>query len=362
MLFPPKLFALLLTASAVTYAQTAETCLERTAIVNALDINGVPVTRPAGARFMASRRQKALRISSLQYTRDPNGRVAVLLDTSESMEGNVEGGMAKWEVARSAALDFVSSTPPQTSISLTAFSTSVDQRFDALERQSVKNWLDSSDVRGGKVLKGQTNLSDSILAAVKAFGPSQPGDAVYVITDGAENVSGQKVRQLEILLESSGVRLFAFLINTLEKRKDRWSATDLYELTRRSGGFLVSINPPSLRVIGSPVHVSYYSYSPLWTSVGIPSPPTVNSGPASSGLASVYKAHALEAVRASTHMLQTQISSYYVLSIQFPKSSAGLEDWKLEVVDANGLKRKDVVVAYPNKLAAAACADQPVQP
>jgi hypothetical protein len=61
-------------------------------------------------------------------------------------------------------------------------------------------------------------------------------------------------------------------------------------------------------------------------------------------------------------MLQSQISSYYVLSIRFPKSSAGLGDWKLEVVDANGLKRKDVVVAYPNKLAAAACDDQPVQP
>src|ERR1700674_545901 len=113
MLVPPKVFAFLLTAFAVTYAQSAETCLERTAIVNALDINGVPVRRPEGARFMASRRKKVLRISSLRYTSDSSGRVALLLDTSESMKGNLEDGMEKWEVARSAALDFVSSTPPQ---------------------------------------------------------------------------------------------------------------------------------------------------------------------------------------------------------------------------------------------------------
>ena len=265
------------------------------------------------------------------------------------MKGNLEDGTAKWKIARSAALDFVSSTPPQTSVSVTAFSTSVDQRFDASERQSVKNWLDSIDVREGKVLQGQTNLSDSIRAAVKAFGQSQPGDAVYVITDGTEKVSAEKIRQLETLLENSRVRLFAFVINTLEKREDRWDAADLYELTRKSGGFLVSINPPTLRVVGLPLDTN-----PLRSSVGMPSPAT--------GLVSGYKERALESVQASTHMLQTQISSYYVLSIQFPKSSTRLEDWKLEVVGADGLKRKDVNVAYPNRLAAESCADQPIQP
>ena len=356
MLCPLKLLALLLTASIATRAQTPETCLVRTAIVNALDTNGVPIKSPAGARFMASHRKRLLKITAFQYTRDPSGRVALLLDTAESMKGNLEGGTVKWEVARAAALEFASSTPPQTPVSFMAFSTGMDQRFDALGgRQSIKNWLDSSDVREGKVLKGHTALNDSILAAVKAFGTAQPGDAVYVITDGAESASAEKVRHLEYLLQSSGVRLFAFLVNTPRTMEERWSAADLYELTRRSGGFLVSINPPTLRTPG--FIVSSRPPSPLWGSVGLPYPPDYSVGASYD-----YPEHAVESIRVSTHMLQTQISSFYVLSIQFPRGSARLEDWKLEVVDAHGLKRKDVVVAYPNKLAAAMCAAQSVQP
>jgi hypothetical protein len=177
MLGPLKLFAVLFAACAAMPAQTTETCKDRSAIVNALDEHGGPVKDPKGARFKASRRTKPMKIASVQYRRDASGRVAVFLDTSESMKGKLEDGTVKWEVARTAVLEFASGAPVQNQVSFMTFSNGVYKNFDASSgRELIKTWLDDADVRKGKALGGRPVLYDSILEALKTFGPSQPGE------------------------------------------------------------------------------------------------------------------------------------------------------------------------------------------
>src|SRR5207302_11329952 len=95
--------------------------------------------------------------------------------------------------------------------------------------------------------QGHTALYDTILEALKSLEPTQPGDAIYVITDGGENASAEKLTQLEDSLESSGVRLFAFLLGgPWLTSPGQWSVTDLYALVRESGGSLASVSPRSL--------------------------------------------------------------------------------------------------------------------
>ena len=207
----------------------------------------------------------------------------------------------------------------------------IGQKFAGLGgRQPIEDWLNRSAVREGNDVKGHTALYDTILEALKSLEPTQPGDAIYVITDGGENASAEKLTQLEHSLESSGVRLFAFLLDgPWLTSPGQSSVTDLYALVRESGGSLASVSPRSV--------------GPGWSSVNALYSYGKNTG---------------ASIRASTGVLQAEISGFYVLGVQFPESSAKLEDWRVDVVDAQGRRKKDVIVAFPHKLAPAGCAAQ----
>jgi hypothetical protein len=232
------------------------------------------------------------------------------------MNGDFEGGSAKWRIADAAALEFVSSAPPQTQVSLFAFGSEIDKRFDALGgRQPIEDWLVRPTVREGKELRGRTALSQTILEAVRDLGQTNPGDAIYVITDGGDNSSKERMSQIEAALR--GVRLFTFLLNGPAKTEEEKSGIeDLYEATLKSGGFLVSISPG----------VGGYDVGDR----------TISS------------------IRASTRMLQAQMANFYLLGIE-PTDNIPKADVKVKVVDVRGRSRKDVTVAYPHKLSPAGC-------
>jgi hypothetical protein len=331
MLFRLKLLALLFTASAAMRSQAPGPCAEHSAIVNALDANGAPLKNLLAGNFKVSHRGRLLDVAWLQHREDPSGRVVVLLDTSGSMKGDFEGGSAKWKIAHAAALEFVSSAPLQTQVSFMAFSSGIGQKFAGLgDRQPIEDWLNRSTSREGKEVKGHTALYDTILEALKGFEQTQPGDAIYVITDGGDNASTEKLSQLERSLEGSGVRLFAFLLNGPAMiSREQSGVADLYELARVSGGSVVSVSP---KVMGSGLNANYY-----------------------------FGKNTEEAIRASTAMLQAEIRSFYLLAVRFPGIPARFEDWKIEVVDERGRRRKDVMVAYPHKVTAPACAAQSAQ-
>jgi hypothetical protein len=327
MLRQVKLLALLLTVPLGLHPQTSDLCRERTAIVNVLDPNGSPITNFTRDSFKASHRGKPLNVVWSQHRKDPGVRITVLLDLSSSMKADFEGGLAKWKTALAAALDFVSLAPPQVRLSFRPFASGAGQRFKTIgDRQSFEDWLNGPAVRDGKEVKGTTALYDAILMALKDFGTPEPGDAIYVVTDGGENASKEKMGKIERSLQSSGVRLFAFLLNGPMTSEESSTIRDLYDLTRRSGGFLVSVSrePPGSLFL--------HSYD--------------------------FGERTVASIQASTRMLYAQIISYYMLGLQSQDNPSTPEAWKLDIVDAQGRRRKDVAMAYPQKLAPAACAAQ----
>src|SRR5258708_1931994 len=213
MLCRPLLPVLLLISSVVVDAETADDCGERRAIVNVLDAHGLPIKNLTKDDFKASDRGKPLNVAWFQHRDDPGVRITVLLDLSGSMTGSADGGSNKWKIARAAALEFVSSASTEARVSLLPFASGAGQKFQTLrERRSIETWLNSPAVRDAKEVKGITPLYDAIGTALKDLGTAEPGDAIYVITDGGDNASRARMSELERSLESSGVRLFAFLL------------------------------------------------------------------------------------------------------------------------------------------------------
>jgi hypothetical protein len=301
---------------AVSQVQPSEDCSKRTVVVNALDAHGVPIENLVGHDFKVSYHGRPVPVVWSQHRKYPGGRIVVLLDTSGSMKGDSEGGSAKWKIAHAAAVEFISSANSQAQVSLMGFASEINTRFDSFGgRQPIEDWLNRPAMREGKEVKGRTALSQTILEAVRDLGPANPGDAIYVITDGGDNSSKERMSQVEGALR--GVRLFTFLLNGPAKTEEERSGTnDLYELTLKSGGFLVSISPG----------VGGYDVGDR----------TISS------------------IRASTRMLQTQMANFYLLGIEatgnIPKA-----DLKVNVVDVRGNSRKGVTVAYPHKLSPTGC-------
>jgi hypothetical protein len=238
------------------------------------------------------------------------------------MKGDFEGGSAKWKIAHAAAVEFISSANSQAQVSLMGFASEINTRFDSSGgRQPIEDWLNRPATREGKELKGSTALYRTILETLKNLGPTNPGDAIYVITDGGDNAHKETISQVERSLQ--GVRLFAFLLNSPLTQEARSGTKDLYELTLKSGGFLVSISP----------------------------------GVGGYGL----EDHTIASIRTSTRMLQAQMASFYVLGIQPPDNISEGDHWKVDVVDIGGRSRKDITVAYPQTLASSGCVAQSAQ-
>lgn len=325
-----RLLPFFLMLSTFLSAQTTDNCEQRNVIVNALDARGMPITNLGVDNFRGRYRGRPVKILSSGRREDPNGRIFVLFDTSASMAGAVDS--SKWKIARVAALDFVSSAPPQARISFMTFAAAVGQRFDADGgRQPIQDWLNSA---GAALPKsgGKTVLYAVIMEALGKLRPSHPGDAIYVITDGGENASEIVRSRVEHELLSAGVRLFGFLLDDAESPEERDRERDFFDLTRRSGGYLAGLSIESVGG-GYSLRRGTAGLDTLWT-----------------GQRHKRDEETASRVLSSTHVIEAAISGFYVLSVGVPNASIAGGDWKLEVVDAKGHKQKDINLSYPRRL------------
>jgi hypothetical protein len=292
-------------------AQTNGECKDRTVLATALDAQRRPVKSLAAPDFAASYGGRPLIPASAQYRENPHARVRVLLDVSKSMNDALSH---KWKIAHAVASEFVSSAPAGMEVSFMSFSSVVHEKFEASDgRQPIQEWLASAPVRKGSTVDGRTALLETIETAIHELSPAQPGDAIYVITDGGDNASKTSSSQVERSLQESGIRLFAFILpDPFSSQMERLGSLNLNDIVRRSGGLLADLDRPPVDV-GTEHDIDDKTSS---------------------------------AIRDATRTITTQMTNFYVLTLAGSVSTPKPKDLNLKLVDAQGHKKKNLILAY----------------
>lgn len=158
-------------------------CTKRIIPVGILDSHG-DVPRDLGVNaFAAELDRKPLAITAAKLFSGPK-RVAILLDTSESMEEGVHAS-EKAELAYWVAADAVKRLPASVSIALLGFNKQVDRTLDfSFSREQLTSELTQRKKSLSSPLRGKTALRDAIEYVLDHMPNAAPGDAIYVITDG----------------------------------------------------------------------------------------------------------------------------------------------------------------------------------
>ncbi len=333
-----KVLSVLVVFLSIRFAN-AQSCQPDYVIVGVLDAHGLPIPNLTAANFRAAHKGLALNILSARFRHDATIRTVVLLDTSASMAGEGAEGFNKWRIARSAASEFISAAPPEARISLFTFSRSINHTLQSADGwQPIEDFLSSREMLGTSSLKGKAALYRALSQTLKALEPTQPGDAIYVVTDGHEFATGGAVSRVAGELQSTGVRLFSFLLNDFvgsdvhtsmlgiitSAPRPRLGPGELTDLVQGSGGLGFTWYPTDRS------KTNLY-----WTTT----------------TSFEYGANTLPAIRTTAHAIETAIGNFYILAVRPPEGSRAAADWKVEVVDAGGKKMKDVTLAYPGKIA-----------
>ena len=298
------------------FAQTATDCKEGTTIVNVLDRHGLPLKGFTPSNFKVTSHGQEIAVLRAAFSNGAH-RAVVLLDTSGSMSG--ETSRDEWKIARAAALEFVNSVAPGTQLSLATFAGDLQERTRLSgDPRAIRQWLDADPDRGSRP-KGHTALFEAVLGALKGLDPVQPGDAIFVVTDGEDNAS-RKDAAVEIQRSLQSVRLYAFVLyDELHGEEEDIGRDKFFEMVKSSGGFATGIEEART---GSFSHF-------------------------------VYDDRARAMIKASAQTITAQLSNYYLLSLDL-ENHPGSTDLKVEAIDASGRTRKDVTVTYPRKVTACA--------
>jgi hypothetical protein len=337
--FSRKTFLLLPLLATAIFAN-AQACAPQAVIVDVLNSRGMPAPDLPVSSFKASSRGKPVSVLSASLREDPSTRVYLLLDMGASMSGLGAQGIDKWKIAREAAATFLDIAAPQAEISFSTFSATIARTFQSSDgRKAMQDWIESPESMRASELRGKAAIHRAIIETAKAMEPVHPGDSIFVITDGVNDRNFSMAASVSDELASRGIRLFEFMLDD-SRRADNGiaaggvsasapapnpDAKELSEVVRGSGGLGYTLLPGGGK-IGQSFGASYG-----------------------------YDQRTRQNVRTSVSEIEIAISSFYILTVsQTPDAHGndthGLADFQLEVVDAQGRKRKDVNLTYPVRI------------
>ena len=300
-------FALVLIGTTLlTNAAQAQLAIpdRRTFAVSVVDAHHKPLWGLTTANFRGEFQGRPVRIVSSSRDAAPR-RIALILDTSGSVmeEGQLQ---LSWAVAVHVVKKFT----PNSSVAIFTVADKLLRHSDFLQDRTQVRQILSHVQASSKVGKGRTALLDGIIGAIREFDPPGFADVVYLITDAGENASRTDLRTAEFELAKAGVRLF--LVRLRPSRMYHLPTPEEFsnglpqQLLTASGGLMLELNP-------------LVSYKP---------------GQLSDKLL----------------VFNEYISEVYRLEVEFAGATDRPREWKLEVVDSNGRRVKEVEVVYPRLL------------
>lgn len=213
-------------------AQQAD-CRKQAVPVSVYSVKPSSARQLSGSSFVGNFGGKSVEISAVA-TQHPH-RVALILDTSGSMLDRL---VADKDVPLTVAKDLLMHMPPDLEIGAVFFNDKVQKIISpTVDHQRLSVDLQGLEDTG----KGRTALWDAIRDAARAFVGAQPGDVFYAITDGDDNQSRSLPHDVVRILNSKGIRLFAFELkhdNPSERRKFPGDSS-LEQMVEDTGGFAV---------------------------------------------------------------------------------------------------------------------------
>ncbi len=240
-----RMIALLLALCFVSWCASAAarpaedpTCRTRTVPVTAFNSDGISAPQFSTANFTASYGEKPVRVTSVAVEQQPR-QIILLLDLSGSMLMATDPA---WKVPLEVARDLLNNMPPDVDIGLAVFSGGmVPLAQPTRDHQSLFSQLQalrSSPKLVEQKLSSGTALWDSILDAAGMLQPPQPGDVIYVITDGADNRSRADSGAVAQTLAARGIRLFClgFVYGEWMKLRNSRTGHRRHRVGARHGG------------------------------------------------------------------------------------------------------------------------------
>jgi hypothetical protein len=309
---PALLVALLLELTSFLQGQHADNCEQPTVTVNVRDHEGKFVAGLTPSSFRAEMHGQPLKVSSVNVGRTP--RIVLVLDASGSMTSS----KPKWENAKFAIRSMVTSTRGDAHLALVLFANDVLETLDfSHSPEDILQRIQQLGDAGKLVPKGKqrTALLDSLLYTLSLFRTQVAGDAIYVVSDGEDDASRAGSDKVEQALVGKSVRFYAFFLHerVLDPAIAEQPGPMLTSLAEGTGGKVVDLELN-------------------WDSV-----PT---------------GEAISQVEAFLPRIYDQMMQFYGIGLGPLKSIEKEQGWKLEIVDGQGKKRKDVNVSFPRKLPA----------
>jgi len=229
-------------------------------------------------------------------------RVVLLVDIS----GSINKSEHTWEIARVAAGNLLVAAPSTLRVALVLFSNRIIDTI-GFDRPATDIVERLAKMENGK---GSTAILDSLDYSIKLLQPAEVGDVIYIISDGGENSSKVHRSDVESKLLGHGVRLFAFILQPKAPFTTPEEAAEpslLSNLAQVTGGMVVDED----------------------------------------------SAAALDARPRLSAILQhgyDQMAHFYELHLTIPNPWAKKQRLRLDYVDQDGKKRKDLSVSYPQYL------------
>lgn len=246
MRFPAFAIALLLFASASSFAQARAGCAESLSLT-AFDEHWRPLDlRPEQLRLKVG--HSDVKIDSLQQvSRSP--RIVFVIDGSGSMAVTHQ---ARWKIALQTALDVVTTAPQGTQFGVVTIGGPGERQVGfTSDKASTLQLIKSFEKEEPK---GRTELYDAIARAVAMFQPAAPGDAIFLLTDGGDNTSRTGWSQVMSGLEKAQVTVVGLLFDDgkYHRAEQTWGDNNVRELIERTGGELYKVDDDTIRLHGMP--------------------------------------------------------------------------------------------------------------
>jgi len=272
----------------------------RTIAVSVLDNDGKTVTGLTASNFRGTFRGQPVTILSAELDTNPR-RIAILVDTS----AGTPQVQTSWALVWTIAEDLISQLALSYKIAFLMFAENLHGRVEFVGgRERLLNLLQDAKMASPR---GSSAVYDALFDTSQDFTPAQTGDAIILISDGDDNASRKRMKDVERKLVTAHMRVFAIWTNPTRLRASSRQIANgkerLAQLANSTGGLFLE-------------------------------PPDDRTGNLKAQLGLTYEA----------------IRDVYRLEVQVQPTIDKPRQWELALVDAEAKEIKALVVAYPKLL------------